>query len=244
MKRHNSAALSVQDLARINAQIANLICGSDGAMHLHRIQRFLKDQNPDIMVDQWKRQLSDLATWDKAKENHAATGHLWYNLPEWPFQIACLTIGGTTSRTLRTKINDRENPLSPVFTKPFTKKDKHVVHLIRLRLSLLGYASGQLYSYADIACRHDEYLFTCGEDTEIAAKLSVHSGDHAFDEETYVVAKPFDRNGIDSLIHFSAYENGSLKVGTRGIDFEKKVFDGGSKKTFWVFQYLFDIQSS
>ncbi len=123
-----------------------------GHYWLHQLTLLMRKEPTHVMSGKWLEALDSRFTWQAAEKHFQETGNLWYNEPQWPFQICVLQINETSMADLRkywlenlycTKMADDiyELYLSPKF-------EKRKIALLRLQTRYLGYTED--CSFSDI----------------------------------------------------------------------------------------------
>jgi len=138
-------------------QLAELLAGKDGHYWLHELNLLMRKDPTHVLTDKWINDLTMFSTWDRAKDHYKKTKELWFNQPEWPFQICALSIGGISKQKFIEKWNKHpwaEDHLTK-FINDFSWKNlesKKEILLIRLQERFLNLPKDCKFS--QINCPH------------------------------------------------------------------------------------------
>jgi len=222
-------------------QFNKLLAGKDGHYWLHQLDLLMRKELTHTFEKSWLEDLDWHFTWLQAKHHFRTSEDLWYNEPDWPFQICVLEIGGKTRKKFREEwqANKRfeEAMVKHIDDLPWKGlKEKKEILLIRLQPRLLGIHNES--DLPEINCAHPDFnLLQCPPETAFFMRPLVKE---YFDKKPTLVAMNFrpqtmaDRSK-QRVFHFN------LSRGY-GNNLYMHVWDLAATKSiepnsWWIFQY-------
>jgi hypothetical protein len=74
-----------------------------GHYWLNQLVLMMRKEPTHVFSKKWLEELNEKRIWEDAEKHFKKTRQLWYNKPEWPFQICVLEIGGLDNEKLKKK---------------------------------------------------------------------------------------------------------------------------------------------
>ena len=218
-----------------------------GPYWLNQLALLMRKEPTHALTPKWLEDLSSSWPWKKAEEHFLKTKKLWYNEPQWPFQICVLEIGGMTRSKLSQKwhrvfgfINPEINQVGDIKNiNLFSSKEKKKIYLIRLQTRYLNLPPKAHFS--EVACKHPQLnLSPCPPETAFFMRPLVKK---YFDADPTIFAMYFtpptmvDKNKR-RVFYFDKPGRGySDDLYMSAWDIHKDSESGPS--TYWIFQYNF-----
>lgn len=235
--------VSAEDIRGPHDKLMELLSNEKyGHYWLHQLALMMRKEPTHVLTQEWLDELANKYIWEEAEEHFLKTKQLWFNRPNWPFQICVLNIGGMSNTALSIKWNkfrfDSEKGLKEDikhFSLPFSEKEKKIC-LIRLQARTLGFEKNVQLS--KINCSHPNLnLSQCPPETAFYMRFLVKE---YFDRETTVVASDFfPSNMVDKSkkrVYWFNQDNGyGNKVRMGAWDISDKVEK--DQNSWWIFQY-------
>lgn len=215
-----------------------------GPYWLNQLVLMMRKEPTHILIDKWLQALSNKHTWESAEAHFLKTKKLWYNEPEWPFQICILEIGGMNTEQLLKKWWGRYQFHSPEDKMAEEIKDlglllssqKRKILLIRLQTRFLNLPSDARFSEVNHA--HPKFnLSYCPPETAFFMRPLVEK---YFDSKPTVFAMNFTPptmvdDNKKRVFYFAperGYGNG-LYMGAWDIHKNNQ----SETNSHWIFQY-------
>jgi len=218
-----------------------------GAYWLNQLVLMMRKEPTHTLTSKWLSDLSSSWPWKRAEEHFLKTQQLWYNEPQWPFQICVLEIGGLTNEKLHNKWQtvfgsrypekDMTNEIKNINLFPSSEKRK--IFLIRLQTRFLNLPEKATFS--DVACKHPRLnLSLCPPETAFFMRPLVKD---YFDSNATTFAMDFKPSTVvdknkKRVFYFArsrdSYGN-DLYMGAWDIYKDSESEPG----TYWIFQYNF-----
>lgn len=220
-----------------------------GAYWLHQLVLMMRKEPTHTLTPKWLNDLSSRWPWNRAEEHFLKTQQLWYNEPQWPFQICVLEIGGLTNEKLFNKykrqivfgsLNTEKDMINEIKNiNLFPSSEKRKIFLIRLQTRFLNLPEKATFS--EVSCNHPQLnLSLCPPETAFFMRPLVKE---YFDSKATIFAMNFkpstmvDKNK-KRVFYFNKPSRGysnDLYMGACDI-FKDSESEPG---TYWIFQYNF-----
>jgi len=216
--------------------------------HYWRYQLILmmRKEPTHVLTKKWLEDLSSKYTWEKAEKHFLNTKQLWFNEPEWPFQICVLEIGGMDNSTLHKKwkrlypdYNDLEGSIDQdIKHLPQLSLVQKKIFLIRLQARFFDLP--EEFEFRKINCPHPSLnLSFCPPETAFFMRFLVRE---YYDLQPTVIAMDFhpadlvDKNKKRVYYFFKANGYGNY-ICFGGWDILLKDSTALGLKNWWIFQY-------
>jgi hypothetical protein len=213
-----------------------------GNYWLYQLTLMMRKEPTHVLTKKWLEELSNKYTWEEAEKHFIKTGQLWFNYPEWPFQICVLEIGGISKGDLSKKWLDPSNSINHHLAEniknfsmlSLTKKRK--ILLVRLQARSLGFSKE--FKFAEINCSHPNFNFSqCPPETSFFMQPLVKK---YFDSKATMVAMEFFP---PDMVDKNKKRVFNFRVDTgHGNDIRMGVWDLSKTyllepSSWWIFQY-------
>lgn len=208
-----------------------------GHYWLHQLNLLMRKEPTHVLTNKWLEDLSSKYTWAKTEKHFLETKRLWFNEPQWPFQICVLDIGGMDNETLFKEWESHHNLAGDIkhFSLLSPSESKKIC-LIRLEAGFLGLSPG--FKFGDINRAHpDLNLSPCPPETAFFLRSLVKE---YYDSELTLVAMDFrppdtmdkSKRRVYRFAHDRGYGHG-ISLGAWDIS------DKSSEeiRSWWIFQY-------
>lgn len=222
--------VSASELGGLISQITDMVSSkTDGRLHLERIKRFLKDEDPNIMTKQLLKELNNPTTWERALSHFQEHGTPWYNEGHWPFQIAVVE---------KAKLKNDINSPHLVFREAFSTLNQQELkeekaYLIRLSPKTIGH-DPWFTNLEEICQNYPEFNLSLCDPYALTA-MHNSTQKHAFGEVTIGAIDPIKIKDLNCIIMFSHYSSGSMWIDIK--HFTKKESINFGKKLYLIYEY-------
>jgi len=121
-----------------------------GHYWLNQIGLLMRKEPTNVFSEKWLDALNNRSAWQAAEDHYLETSNLWYNEPQWPFQICVLQINETSMADLRKYwlenlyCTEMADDIYELYKSPMFVKRK--IALVRLQARYLGYSKNCLFS--------------------------------------------------------------------------------------------------
>ena len=217
-----------------------------GAYWLNQLVLMMRKEPTHVLTEEWLKNLSSSGTWQKAEQHFLKTKDLWYNEPQWPFQICVLEIGGMNNKKLcdewqnTFQYHSPENDLAEQIKdiNLFSPEEKRKIFLIRLQTRFLNLPPKAKFS--EVVCDHPQFnLSPCPPETAFIMRPLIKE---YFDSKETILAMDFKPPTMSCqnksrIFYYNRPSRGygnDLYMGVWDIHKDSESEPG----TYWIFQYI------
>lgn len=218
-----------------------------GPYWLNQLVLMMRKEPTHVLTKKWLEDLSSSWPWKAAEEHFLKTKRLWYNEPQWPFQICVLEIGGMTigklSQKWQTTFGAFDTEMNLIGNikdiNLFSPSEKKKIYLIRLQTRFLNLSTK--VTLPEVACKHPQLnLSLCPPETAFFMRPLVKK---YFDSSSTIFAMKFNPPSIaekdrSRFFYFDKPGRGySDDLYMSAWDIHKDHIS--EPNTYWIFQYNF-----
>lgn len=243
MKRNILSEVSLSDVKGLLNQLNELLTNTEFGVHnAHLLKRFARGEPMFTLTERWLKQLNDKDTWEDAKSFFRKNKKLWFNEPDWPFQIAVVKVGTLSKDEMKKRlcnnISNKDFACSLVdeMTEPRIVRLKEEVKIVRIRPLYLDYKNEDIFENINLGSQQ----FTQCLPEVIFDILEKTNTDYYGDEQTYVSMKPlqYHQSGEFFQFMFGGCSNGQLYLSAAAMEprFKKRIH----KNAYFIYTFQID----